>query len=102
MANEDDIEKRSSEPLAQALGSSFASNLRKLRKGQRLSQERLAYMIGTERPRISNLERSVAEPRLSDIAKLARALDVSPVELIDLAAFHPRDYPLPGDGHARP
>lgn len=40
--------------------------------------------------------------RLSDIVKLARALDVNPGELLDLAAYKLEDYPLPlPDNHAR-
>lgn len=90
------------DPLAQRLIDVFADNLRTIRLDQNLTQERLGYMMDTLHPRISNLERSLVDPRLSDLAELARALDVSPGELVDLAVFHPRDFPLPPDGHAQP
>lgn len=59
-------------------------------------------MVGTKHPRISNLEGGLVDVRLSDIVKLARALDVDPGELLDLAAYKLKDYPLPPpDNHAR-
>ena len=90
------------DPLGRRLVDEFAQNLRAARTSQHLTQDRLGYMLNTRYSRISDFERSKADPRLSHIAELALALDISPGELVDLCAFHPRDYPLPPDGHARP
>ena len=61
----------------------FAQNLRTHRQRVGVSQERLAFMCSLHRTEISLLERGAREPRLSTIVKLARALDVTPAELLD-------------------
>jgi transcriptional regulator with XRE-family HTH domain len=60
----------------------FAANLRRLRITAGISQEALADRCGLHRTEISLLERAGREPRLTTIVKLARALDVEPVELL--------------------
>ncbi|RNL49051.1 helix-turn-helix domain-containing protein [Paraeggerthella hongkongensis] len=91
---------RSKDPLACCHACELGENVRSLRKAQRLSQDRLAQMIGTKHPRISDIEYGLADLRISEIDQIARALDVRPSELLDLEAHHPRDFPLPPDGHA--
>jgi transcriptional regulator with XRE-family HTH domain len=59
-----------------------AANLRRLRITAGISQEALADRCGLHRTEISLLERAGREPRLTTIVKLARALDVEPVELL--------------------
>lgn len=87
------------DPLVQRLSADLGSRLLEVRG---LSQNTLAEMVGTKHPRISNLEGGLVDVRLSDIVKLARALDVNPGELLDLAAYKLEDYPLPlPDNHAR-
>lgn len=88
------------DPLVQKYASDLGANLRRLRKSQGLSQERLGLMIGSEHPRISNIERGRVIPGFPDVVKLCRALDVDPVELVDISSFHLADYPFPPDGHA--
>jgi transcriptional regulator with XRE-family HTH domain len=61
----------------------FAKNLRRHRKRLQLSQEALGDACGLHRTEISLLERAAREPRLSTIVRLARALEVSPAELLD-------------------
>lgn len=60
----------------------FAANLQRLRTTAGISQEALADRCGLHRTEISLLERAGREPRLTTIVKLARALDVEPVELL--------------------
>jgi transcriptional regulator with XRE-family HTH domain len=48
-----------------------------------LSQQALGYACSLHRTEISLLERGEREPRLSTIVRLARALEVSPSELLD-------------------
>jgi transcriptional regulator with XRE-family HTH domain len=60
----------------------FAANLRRLRTTAGISQEALADRCGLHRTEISLLERAGREPRLTTIVRLARALDVEPVELL--------------------
>jgi transcriptional regulator with XRE-family HTH domain len=64
-------------------GSRFADNLRMHRTKAGLSQQALGYACRLHRTEISLLERGEREPRLSTIVRLARALEVSPSELLD-------------------
>ncbi|TSE00153.1 helix-turn-helix transcriptional regulator [Skermania sp. ID1734] len=69
-------------------GLSLAHRLKLLRGLRGMSQEKLSEVSGIHRNQVSNLERNVsrdegsADPRLSTIFKLARALDVPPEVLI--------------------
>jgi transcriptional regulator with XRE-family HTH domain len=60
----------------------LGGNVRDFRDQRGLSQAQLAKMIGVSQPRIAEIERGEANPRLSTIAKLAKALDVSVPELL--------------------
>jgi transcriptional regulator with XRE-family HTH domain len=60
----------------------FAENLRAVRLGLGLSQERLASLSRLHRTEISLLERGEREPRLNTIVRLARGLGVAPAELL--------------------
>jgi transcriptional regulator with XRE-family HTH domain len=60
----------------------FARNLRTLRAQRRLSQEALGARAGIHRTEVSLLERGQRDPRLTTIARLARALDIEAAELI--------------------
>lgn len=90
------------DPLAREVALTLGRNLRTQREKQNLTQERLGYMIDSSHPRISDFERGLVDARLSDIIKLARALNVDPGQLIDWEMFKLEDYPeQPPDGHAR-
>ncbi len=90
------------DPLVQEVARELGKNVRALRKDQKLSQERLGYMIGTGHSRISNIERGLVVIRLSDIVKLAEALGVRLEEIIDLSAFDPVERPAADPaGHAQ-
>jgi transcriptional regulator with XRE-family HTH domain len=64
-------------------GLCFGANLRAARKAARLSQEALAYEAEVDRAAISVYERGGREPNLRTVLKLARALQMSPVGLLD-------------------
>jgi len=64
-------------------GTRFGENLRASRTGAGLSQEALAYEAVVDRAAISVYERGRREPNLRTILKLARALGLSPVALLD-------------------
>ena len=61
----------------------FGRNLREARTRAGLSQERLAYAARLHPTQISLLERGERDPLVSTIARLARALRVSPAALVD-------------------
>lgn len=90
------------DPLVQRYASDFGANLRRLRKAQGLTQERLGLMIGSKHSRISNIEHGHVVLSIPDTMKLCRALDVNPAELIDVSVLKLSDYPKPSEGHARP
>lgn len=71
-------QERPSEP-----GLRFGVNLRGARKRAGLSQETLAYDAQVDRAAISVYERGGREPNLRTVLKLARALQLSPVALLD-------------------
>jgi transcriptional regulator with XRE-family HTH domain len=64
-------------------GLRFGVNLRAARKSAGLSQEALAYEAEVDRAAISVYERGGREPNLRTLLKLARALGLSPVTLLD-------------------
>ena len=64
-------------------GLRFGMNLRAARKAAALSQEALAYEAEVDRAAISVYERGGREPNLRTLLKLARALQLSPVALLD-------------------
>ncbi|MDR0910440.1 MAG: ankyrin repeat domain-containing protein [Spirochaetaceae bacterium] len=53
------------------------SNIKRLRKEQDLSQDDIATQIGVVRPVVSNWERGVSEPSLSQFVKLGQIFHVS-------------------------
>ena len=61
----------------------FAQTLRVHRVRAELSQERLGFRAGLHRTEISLLERGERDPRLSTVVRVARALGVTPGDLLD-------------------
>lgn len=59
----------------------FGETIRAIRKQRGMSQERLALECGLDRTYISGIERGARNPSLTNILKLALALDTSPVQL---------------------
>ena len=62
---------------------SFAENLRRRRKELGLSQEQLGARANIQMADISRYESGSRDPRITTIARLAQALDVSIAELLD-------------------
>jgi transcriptional regulator with XRE-family HTH domain len=60
----------------------FARNLRAERLRQGLSQEALGDLADLHRTEISLLERGQRDPRLTTIARVARALGMKPADLV--------------------
>ncbi len=60
----------------------FAANLRSLRQARGISQERLAELAGLHRTYVSSVERGARNISIDNIARLAKALDVSPDKLL--------------------
>lgn len=58
------------------------NEIRKERKRQGLSQEQLAKNSGLSRCSIINYESGRRDPKIKDLKKIARALNVSVTELI--------------------
>jgi transcriptional regulator with XRE-family HTH domain len=61
----------------------LSQNLRRLRKLAGLSQEALAEKAGMHRTYVGSVERGERNVSLDQIAKLARALGVSPSQLLE-------------------
>ena len=59
----------------------FGGNIRKIRKEQGLSQERLAFKADLHRTYIGMIERAEKNITLLNIVKIAKALDINITEL---------------------
>jgi transcriptional regulator with XRE-family HTH domain len=57
-------------------------NVRRLREGRDLSQEELAFEADLHRTYISGVERGVRNPTVTVVAKIAKALGVTPDQLL--------------------
>ena len=60
----------------------FAENLKKYRKAAGLSQEELAHIADIERGYVSQLERRLNAPTIDMLAKLAKAIEAEPYQLL--------------------
>ena len=66
------------------LNMTFGENVKRVREMRGLSQGELAHMVGFEtRGAISKVEKNVVDPPQSMVKKLAKALNVSPLEFFD-------------------
>lgn len=61
----------------------FGKNLRRCRAHTDLSQEDLAFLASLHRTEIGLLETGARLPRIDTLMKLAAALVISPLELLD-------------------
>jgi transcriptional regulator with XRE-family HTH domain len=57
-------------------------NIRKQRKRRALTQEELGHRAGMHPVEVGRAERGVRDMRVSTVVKLARGLDVPPMELL--------------------
>ena len=62
----------------------LSDNIKKYRKEQKLSQEKLALASGVDRSYMSEIERCLANPSLDLILKISNALDIEPSKLLEL------------------
>ncbi len=60
----------------------LSENVRMLRGSRGFSQEQLAFEAGVDRTLVSKIERTIANPTLEVITKLAVALGVSAARLL--------------------
>ena len=68
-----------------ALKLALSTNIKRIRKEQRISQEKLALKADIDRSYMSEVERSLANPSIEALIKIGNALDVAPSELLQLA-----------------
>lgn len=61
----------------------FGLNVRRLRQAQGLSQESLASLAGLHRTYVGGIERGERNVTITNVIKLARALDVEPARLLE-------------------
>ena len=73
----------------------FGQRLAAIRKARGLSQRQLADLLGTNREVVDYYERRATNPTLDLIHRVARALDVSVVDLLGFEASRPRGKPGP-------
>jgi len=57
-------------------------NVKRLREKSRLNKKTLCLMANISRPFLDSIERGQSNPQLNIIVRLAKALDVTPEELI--------------------
>lgn len=61
----------------------FGETVRSTRKALNVSQEELADMAGINRSHMGQIERGTKSAGLTTIARIAKALDCSPAQLLD-------------------
>lgn len=66
--------------------------IRKLRTERNISQEALAFSSGVHTTYIGKMERGEKCPSIDTLYKLAKGLDVSVSELLDIPEVKPSDY----------
>ncbi|WP_315745055.1 MULTISPECIES: helix-turn-helix transcriptional regulator [unclassified Bradyrhizobium] len=64
----------------------LGANVKRLRKAQRFSQERLAELTGLDQPHISEIEAGLINLTLDNVQALAVALGVEPSDLLKLTS----------------
>ena len=65
-----------------ALKLALSTNIKRLRKEQGISQEKLALKANIDRSYMSELERQLANPSIEALLKISNALEVAPSELL--------------------
>ncbi|MDO8714056.1 MAG: helix-turn-helix transcriptional regulator [Polynucleobacter sp.] len=62
----------------------LSTNIKRLRKEQGISQEKLALKANIDRSYMSELERQLANPSIEALLKIGNALEVAPSELLKI------------------
>ncbi len=73
----------------------IATNLKQIRLSQRLSQEELAHIAEIDRTYVSGLERSIRNPSVDLLDKLAAVLSIKTIEFFSETGIDPPPPPLP-------
>lgn len=61
----------------------FGANVKRVRKEQKMTQEQLGLAAGLDAAVISRIEAGQREPRVKNIARIAKALETQPGELFE-------------------
>ena len=69
---------------SELVAKAFGEVMRQHRRGQGLSQEKLAEISGLDRTYVSKLERGIHQPSLTAFLRLAQALEVSAAEMVEI------------------
>jgi transcriptional regulator with XRE-family HTH domain len=67
-----------------ALKQALSVNIKRLRKEQGISQEKLALKAEIDRSYMSQVERCLANPSIDALLRISNALEVAPSELLQL------------------
>lgn len=62
----------------------LSNNIKRIRKEQGISQEKLALKADVDRSYMSELERCLANPSIDALMRIGNALDVSPSDLLQI------------------
>lgn len=84
------------EPTAEFVAAIVGPRIRRIRRGQELSQESLADVAEYHRTQMTRLEWGERLPRLDTLIKLASGLGVPPCELLDGIGWEPGGHGRPG------
>jgi transcriptional regulator with XRE-family HTH domain len=77
-------------PIRSPAHAAFGEAIREMRKQRGISQESLALMCGLDRTYISGIERGTRNPSLTNILRIATALQTTPAELLaDIGSLEP-------------
>jgi len=82
----------------EVVSSQFGGNLRRHRRAAGLSQEEVAALASLHRTEIGLVERGRREPRVGTLVKLAAALSVTPLDLLDGIVW---ELPATSEGRMR-
>jgi len=61
----------------------FGTRLRDIREGRGISQEALAFAAKLHRTYVGGIERGERNPSLTNVVRLAKALQLTPSELLE-------------------
>lgn len=68
-------------PKRNGLLTALGQNVRRAREAKEFTQEKLAEKAGLDPTYISGIERGLRNPGIKNVARLARALDITTAEL---------------------
>jgi transcriptional regulator with XRE-family HTH domain len=72
-----------------ALKQALSVNIKRLRKEQGISQEKLALKADVDRSYMSQVERCLANPSIDALLRISNALEVAPSELLQISKRKP-------------